>query len=120
MKKKFIVLSSLGMVLAPFLAFAQCSTTTGDAEAVICKIGSILNTLVPVLIALAVVYFIWGVVQYVISSDEEAKKSGKMRMIWGIIGLVVIVGVWGLVGIVTNTFGIDNSPIPVIDIVPQS
>jgi len=119
MKKKFIVLSSLGMVFAPFLAFAATCGTQGDATALLCKIGNVLNAIVPVLIALAVVYFIWGVVQYVISSDEEAKKSGKMRMIWGIIGLVVIVGVWGLVGIVTSTIGISNSPIPVIDIIPQ-
>jgi len=50
----------------------------------------------------------WGVVQYVISNDEEAKKTGRNRMIYGIIGLAVIIGMWGLVNILKNTFGLDN------------
>jgi ABC-type thiamin/hydroxymethylpyrimidine transport system permease subunit len=59
-----------------------------------------------------VVYFVWGVVQYVIASDEEAKKTGRNRMIYGIIGLVVIVSMWGLVGIVRQTFGLDSAVVP--------
>jgi hypothetical protein len=77
-------------------------TSIGD---VICKIGSILNSVIPILIALGVVYFIWGVINYVISDGEEAKKKGKNQMIYGIIGLVVITGLWGLVSVVINTFG---------------
>ena len=113
MKKKLVVLSSLGLVLAPFFAFAQmysnCNSGTTGIQAFICKIGAILNTLIPVIIVLGVVYFIWGVVQYVIASDEEAKKTGKNRMIYGIIGLVVIVGLWGLVNLVASTFSLNNT-----------
>jgi ABC-type thiamin/hydroxymethylpyrimidine transport system permease subunit len=61
------------------------------------------------LIALAVVYFVWGVVTYVISSDEEAKKAGRDRIIFGIIGLAVIIGMWGLVNLLANTFSLNNS-----------
>jgi ABC-type thiamin/hydroxymethylpyrimidine transport system permease subunit len=75
----------------------------------LCKISQILNSVIPVLIALGVVYFVWGVVQYVIASDEEAKKTGRNRIIYGIIGLAVIVAMWGLVGILTRTFNVDNS-----------
>ncbi|MEK7572283.1 MAG: pilin [Patescibacteria group bacterium] len=117
MKKKLITLSGLGLALAPLWVFAQTAVTTtcsayslGGIEAFICKIGSILNTIIPVIIVLGVVYFVWGVVQYVIANDEEAKKKGRDRMIFGIIGLVVIVGMWGLVRIVTNTFGLNNNP----------
>ena len=113
MKKKLIALSSLGLVFTPFLAFAQTTCGTGDITAIICKVGSILNTIIPVIIVLGVVYFVWGVVQYVIASDEEAKKTGRNRMIFGIIGLVVIVSMWGLVGIVTNTFGLNGTTSPV-------
>jgi uncharacterized membrane protein len=113
MKKRLIVLLGLGAILAPMLVFAQTQGTCltyqgGGIEAFICKIGSILNTIIPVLVVLGVVYFVWGVVQYVIASDEEAKKTGRNRMIYGIIGLVVIVGMWGLVNIVTRTFGLSN------------
>jgi hypothetical protein len=72
-------------------------------------VGCIINrSIIPLIIALAMVMFIWGVVQYVINSDEEAKKEkGKQFMIWGIIGLTVMIGVWGLVRILGNTFGIE-------------
>lgn len=71
------------------------------------------NGVVPLIFAIAMVMFIWGVVQYVINSDEEAKKAkGKQFMIWGIIALTVMIGVWGLVGIVGNTFGLDTQFLP--------
>ena len=72
----------------------------------ICKIHELLNSIVPVLIVLGVVYFIWGVVNYVIADGEEAKKKGKDKMIYGIIGLAVIFGLWGLVIIVVTTFNL--------------
>lgn len=125
MKKKLIVLSSFVMGLAPVVAFAQTSTSCaavvnqGTIPGIICKIGEILNLVIPVLVVLGLVYFVWGVVSYVIASDEEAKKSGRNRMIYGIIGLAVIVAVWGLVNILTTTFNIDQSPdvnIPTVDL----
>ena len=117
MKKKLIVLSGFVLSLAPVVALAAVSAGTAtcgggtitDLGSVLCKIGQLLNAVVPVLIALGVVYFVWGVITYVISSDEEAKKAGRDRIIFGIIGLAVIVALWGLVGILTNTFGLTGS-----------
>ena len=118
MKKKLVI---LGLVLAsPIITFAttQCTgVPTGGIQAFICKIGDILNTLIPILIIVGVVFFIIGVIQYVIAGDEEAKKKGKNRMIFGIIGLVVIVGMWGLVNIVTHTFSIDGGSAPILPVV---
>lgn len=110
MKKKLIGLSSVVLGFGPLVAFAASCTpgleASGTIQGIICKIGNILDTLIPILVVLGVVYFIWGVVSYVIGDDEEAKKKGRDRMIYGIIGLVVIVAMWGLVGIVINTFGV--------------
>ncbi len=116
MKKKLIVLSGLVFSLAPVVALAvttagvaSCTgTSLNTIEGILCKIKDLLNAIIPVLIALGVVYFVWGVITYVISSDEEAKKTGRNRIIYGIIGLAVIVAMWGLVGILTNTFRIGN------------
>jgi NADH:ubiquinone oxidoreductase subunit 6 (subunit J) len=85
----------------------SCLFVTG-LSGVVCKIGALLSTVLPVLIILGVVYFVWGVVMFVISDSEEAKTKGKDKMIYGIIGLAVIIGMWGLVGIVIRTFGINN------------
>ena len=75
-----------------------------------CFIGRLV---IPLIFAVAVVMFIWGVVQYVIHDDEEAKKDkGKQFMVWGIIALTVMISVWGLVGIVGRTFGLNTSVLP--------
>lgn len=130
MKKKLIGFGSMVAGFAtPLLALAQTnpdqgntagcnSVDPGTIQAIICNIGNILDILIPILIILGVVYFVWGVVTYVISSDEEAKKAGKDRMIFGIIGLVVIVAMWGLVGIVTKTFGLSGTTDYTIPTVP--
>lgn len=77
-------------------------------------IQNILNLAIPVLLSLGVVYFVWGVVQYVIAGGDEAKKTGKDRIIYGIIGLAVIVSIWGLVNIVASTFNLGNASAPVL------
>jgi len=117
MQKKLGFLSGLGMSMLPLAALAQVtiagSTSIGcDLTTIggyLCQIGRILNSVVPVLIALGVVYFVYGVVTYVIASDEEAKSTGRDRMIFGIIGMVAIVGMWGLVNVLKDTFGLNNT-----------
>lgn len=112
MKKKLLKLGSFVSLAAffPFLVFADCtSTSTTGLCGVVSAIGGLFSVVIPVLIALGVVYFIWGVVMYVIADGEEAKKAGKDRMIFGIIGLAVIVCLWGVVNILLTTFGLDKS-----------
>ncbi|OGI59793.1 hypothetical protein A2814_00385 [Candidatus Nomurabacteria bacterium RIFCSPHIGHO2_01_FULL_38_19] len=130
MKKKLIVLSgfvlALMLVVIPVVALAQTTggptgnpcnvgnfATASTIQDLLCRIGNILNAVVPILVALGVVYFVYGVITYVIASDEEAKKKGRDRIIFGIIGLAVIVAVWGLVRILTRTFGLDNQRVPI-------
>lgn len=108
--KKFIIGFILSIVSFPLFSFAQtrvCNPNIAQIGDILCKVGSLLKLVIPIIMALGIVYFVWGVVQYVIASDEEAKKSGKDRIIYGIIGLVVITSMWGLVAIVVDTFGID-------------
>ncbi len=112
-----MVLSGFVLASAPFVALAQTTggtptRCTGGSvttlQSLLCKFNELLGAVLPFLIAIAVVIFVWGVIQYVIASDEEAKSAGRDRIIYGIIGLVVIVGLWGLVRLVTNTFGLNN------------
>jgi len=77
---------------------------------VVCIIS---KSVIPLIFVLALTAFVWGVVQYVINDAEEAKKAkGRSFMIWGIIGMTVMFSVWGLVGILGNTFNIDTKFIP--------
>lgn len=102
----------LGVALLPFVAFAQ------NINSVINTVMGILNAIVPLLIAIAVVVFLWGVITYVTAGgDEEKRKTAKSYMIYGIIGLFVMVAVWGLVNILGSTLGLNNAA-PNVPVLP--
>lgn len=107
-----MVLSSFALVFGPAVAFAASCAAQGDNGLlkIFCVFADIIGVLVPVLITLAMIYFIWGVIKYVISGDEEEKGKARNMIIYGLIGLVIIVGMWGIVNMVLRTFGtVDNT-----------
>ncbi len=128
MKRKLISLVGFTAAFLPVVALAQANcpgTQSGTLGYILCRIGELLNTIMPIIIALGVVYFIWGVVEYVVGGDEEAKKKGREKIIYGLIGLVVIVSIWGLVSILKNTFNLSSSSggtvqVPCIPIPPAT
>lgn len=103
-------MKKIGIMMASFVlpVFASAATIK-DLDGVFGFISSTLNTLLPLIIAAAVVYFIYGIAMYVISGNEEAKDAAKSKIIYGVIGLFVMVSVWGLVNILVGTFGLDNT-----------
>jgi len=104
--KKYSLAGIAGLALAvPGIAFAQ--TTSGSLIGIVNQIGAILDLLVPIVITLALIYFIYGVAKYIMSSgDEEGQKAARGIMIWGIIGLFVIVSIWGIVGLIASSLGV--------------
>ena len=91
----------------PFIASAQAATLdTGWFTDALTTLGNFLDLLVPFLVGLAVVLFLWGVLTYVMAgADDEKKKNARNFMIWGIIAIFVMVSVWGIIEILTNLFG---------------
>jgi len=86
----------LGMML-PYIAAAQ------DVDSLLSKVKNTLNTIITLLFVLVTLYFIWGVVKYVSAAGDEAKlKAGKQHMIWGIIGMAVMAGAWGIVNVIVT------------------
>jgi|SRR3989344_871316 len=67
----------------------------------------ILNPLIIFLFAVAFVYFLFGVFMFIANAgNEEKKTTGKSHMLWGIIGLTIMMGVWAILNIILNTFNI--------------
>lgn len=68
---------------------------------------------------MTVVAFLYGVQKYILAGADETKlKEGRDMMIYGIIGIFVMVSVWGLVKLVTDTFfegEIPTAPSEIID-----
>lgn len=68
---------------------------------------TLIKSVVPFLFSLATAAFIWGIIQYFLNPDnEEKRKAGKSYMIWGLIALFVMISMWGLVGVFSDTFGV--------------
>jgi hypothetical protein len=122
MKKIAVCLSLLAIV--PLVAFAQTAATapTVNGTTITCPAtsGSTLCTIIQIIVAyfnvatvllmgFAVVMFVWFVVQYYVKPNEERAKAGQYVM-YSVIGFFVILSMWGLVNILSNTFGgLDNS-----------
>jgi len=105
MKKAFIV---LGTLATPFIASAQ--NGTGDLSGLVVLASSIVNMLVPIVSTLVVLFFFWGLAQYVLAAgDEEKAKEGKGIMIWGAVALFVMVSIWGIIGFLQQTLGTQNT-----------
>jgi len=72
------------------------------------------NSLVPLIFAAAFIAFLWGVFQYFIlgGANEEKRKEGRVFILYGIIGLVVMLSIWGIVNLLTNSlsFGSGSHP----------
>ncbi|KKS92360.1 MAG: hypothetical protein UV67_C0005G0023 [Parcubacteria group bacterium GW2011_GWC1_43_12] len=72
------------------------------------RIKGALNEITMILFMLATVYFGWGIVQMIQSSGNEKKlEEGKKHMIWGIVGMTIMMGVWGIIALVVNFLGIE-------------
>ncbi|MSU55255.1 MAG: hypothetical protein EXS46_01795 [Candidatus Taylorbacteria bacterium] len=64
----------------------------------------ILKPLIYLMFAVATLVFIWGIRGYIGSADDaEARAKGAQQMIWGIVGMAIMIGAVALVEIIKNT-----------------
>lgn len=65
--------------------------------------AAIIQPILTLLMAVAVAYFLYGVMKFVKDqSSEEAQEEGKKHMMWGIIGLAIMVSVWGILNFINS------------------
>ncbi|HYF12823.1 MAG TPA: hypothetical protein VD928_00795 [Candidatus Paceibacterota bacterium] len=74
-----------------------------NLQSLIIFAGNTLNMLIPVLIALALVVFFWGLIVYIFKKDPA---TGRQVMIAGLVALFIMVSVWGIIRLAQNTLGI--------------
>ncbi len=98
MKKTIIAVSAL---MTPFIAFAQTTI-----QSILLTLRQMANTVVPLFMVIAVAVFLWGIVKYITAAgDEEAAKSARGYIIYGLIGIFVMVSFWGIIQVFGTTFG---------------
>lgn len=69
----------------------------------------ILNPIIQLMLAVALAYFIWGLVKYFMSKKQgEDTNQYSRHIVWGIVGLTVMVGVFGIMRLITKTIDADR------------
>lgn len=112
MKKALaLTLGTLAALALPLVSLAAVNNLSDLGSFIINIIN---NVIVPVLFAVAFIVFLWGVFYTFIlgASSEEVKEKGKNLMLWGLIGFFVMVSIWGLVNLLTNTLSFGNNTGP--------
>lgn len=99
-------------IIATIVAFAPviASAQIVNADSLVVKLTNLGNTFIGVLIAFAVIYIVYNIVRFIVKSDspEERSTIGK-AILWSIVGLFVMLSIWGLVRILTGTFRTDTT-----------
>jgi len=123
MKKILVKYSSVAlMALFPVLALAAIDDSY--LSNAVDLVQRYLNIAAALIIALAFIYFLWGIMKLVTAGgDSKARDAALGTIWWGLVVLAVMVSVWGLVRILTGFFGVDSNsqtiPPPPVITLPQ-
>jgi hypothetical protein len=72
-------------------------------------VDNIINPLIYFLFALAILFFLYGMLEFILNQEsEEAKTTGRSHMLWGIVGITIMMGVWFIMNLIINTFNIEG------------
>lgn len=99
------------LLLLPLFTFAQAPAAAGTGlEGAVTNISNLVNSIIPLLLTIAVVIFLWGLVKYLFKiGGEEGAKGGLQVMLWGVVTLFVMVSIWGLVSLLQKTLGVESA-----------
>jgi hypothetical protein len=71
--------------------------------------GAILFPLITLLSAVAFIVFLWGGFQYIKNADnEQGRQVGSAHMLYGVIGLLVMLSAYAILSIAAGTFGLQG------------
>lgn len=104
MNHKTITIASLVSVsLLPIVALAK------TIPELITDASNLIDTLIPLFMAVALLVFFVGLIQYVRAGEsDDKKKTARGLIIYGVVILAVMASVWGLVNILTTTLGVQQ------------
>lgn len=90
------------------IAYAADPAHIAAAKTLLGKIESaILFPLMTLMMAVAFFIFLWGAYQFVLNADDDsARTEGKSHMLYGIIGLLVMISAMAILKVAAGTFGV--------------
>ncbi len=101
----FNLIELFGIPTAHAATFAPVVTFMGKVN------RYIINPIIVLLFAGALVYFLFGVFQFVLNLDDPGEREiGKAHMIWGVVGMFIMFAVFAILSLIQNTLGADPLP----------
>lgn len=99
----------MNFIFLPAVAEAAPPPIPASVLTFVGKISTeILNPLIAIMFAVASVYFFYGVAHYIWNPDnEEARESGRKSMLWGLVGMFIMVAVFGIMKFLISSVGGD-------------
>ncbi|GEM_PF-4582775 len=71
------------------------------------------NSIIPLMLAIAVIVFIWGIINFLWHPDKpDLRSQMKTFMIMGVISIAVILSIWSLASLLKNTL-FPSAPCPI-------
>lgn len=105
MNNRFTYAMLAGTVAVPLAALAQVTNTGNAFVGFLNRTGGFLNDIIIFLFLVATVIFLFGVVRYITAGgDEEKLKEGRAMILYGIIGLAIMVALWAFVNVGIDFF----------------
>ena len=94
------------------IAYAAIAPDTSYVPPVVYAIiKHVINPLILLLFVAAFVVFMWGIFQFLANLEDDSKRSqGKQHMLWGLVGIFIMMAVFAIMNMVVGTFNI--TPIP--------
>jgi hypothetical protein len=77
-------------------------------DALLLKVNQyVLNPIIGFMFVLALAYFVFGVIEYFLYENSDAEReTGKRHILWGLVGLVIMTGFWGIIQILASTLNV--------------
>ena len=78
------------------------------ADALVARIGKvILGPVEMVIFSAGFLLFMWGLVKFMWNVGEGGSQSdGKQHMLWGILGMFLMISIWSVIALIDNTFSL--------------
>lgn len=80
---------------------------SSDADAILQKVvGEVLSPMYSLAVGISILYFLYGVLMFIVNANEpEKRNAGKSHLLYGTIGLFIILSVGGILMMFNTIFG---------------
>ncbi len=91
--------------MIPFVTNAYAAVdATALGRALDPIIYNVVNPIIELMFAVGVVVFAYGIFEMVIrGGDASAREKGSQHVLYGVIGMFIMMAAWGIVYVIANT-----------------